>query len=90
MVFPSPQRFNMLPTAGLCTSICQCHQRNLFINENRPVAGNGEAEWLHAAMCTCTGVVHNFSNSHGLLLRLYGFWCIGMLVNVYWIPWKEL
>ena len=53
----------MLPTAGLCTSICQCHQRNLYVNENRPVAGNREAEWLHAvtiAMCTCTGVVHNF------------------------------
>ena len=24
----------------------------------------------YIAMCTCTGVVHNFCNPHGLLLRL--------------------
>ena len=31
-----------------------------------------------------------FCNPHRLLLPTYEFWCIGTLVNLYWIPYEEL
>ena len=87
MVFLYKRQRYTFPIAE-CTFICQCHQPNLYVMKQACCPEWGS--WMNSAAiarCTSTGVVHNVFNPHELLLR---FWCIGTLVNVYWIPWEEL
>ena len=51
---------------------------------------DGESKELHIHV---TRVGYNLCNPHGLLTGFtstYEFWCIGTLVNLYWIPQEEL
>ena len=57
------------PIAGQCIFICQCHQPNIY---NEQACCREWGSWMTSvpiAMCTCTGVLHNSCNPHGLMLR---------------------